>query len=91
MGIGGGVFFLAIGAILKYAVKTKVGWIDLKAVGVVLMLAGATILVLTLWFWRERRRRGERTVVEDSRLTHFGGGVPPDPPSSETGKPPNMP
>lgn len=91
MGIGGGIFFIAIGAILRFAVRARVSWLDLRAVGVVLMLAGAAMVVLTVWFWLERRRRGVRTVVEDARFTHHSGGVPPDPADSETGKPPNMP
>ena len=67
MGIGGSIFLLALGAILAWAVHVQVGWLDLRVVGYVLMLAGLTGLILTIWFWTSRRRI--RTVpVERERI-----------------------
>jgi hypothetical protein len=67
MGIGGSIFLLAVGAILAWAVHAQVGWLDLRVVGYVLMLAGLTGLILTIWFWSSRRRI--RTVpVERERI-----------------------
>ena len=63
-----GIFFLAVGAILKFAVNASVRGIDLDVVGVILMLAGAVILLFGLFFearWADRRRRGDRVVVEE--------------------------
>jgi hypothetical protein len=45
-----------------------VGWLDLRVVGWVLMLAGFVGLILTIWFWNSRRRQvvvrpAERQVV----------------------------
>jgi protein-S-isoprenylcysteine O-methyltransferase Ste14 len=57
MGIGGSIFLLAIGAIIAFGVHVQVGWLDLRVVGWVLMLAGSVGLILTLWFWSTRRRR----------------------------------
>src|SRR4051812_3313872 len=47
MGIGASIFLLALGAILTFALDVKVGWLDLDAVGWILMAAGAFGLVLT--------------------------------------------
>jgi len=57
MGIGGGIFLIAVGAILTFGVNVDPDVIDLDVVGIVLMLAGASVLALTLWFWHGRRRR----------------------------------
>jgi len=55
MGIGAGIFLLALGAILTFAVDWKLAGLDLHAVGWVLMAAGATGLVLFFYFWNRRR------------------------------------
>jgi len=65
MGIGVGIFFIAIGAILTFAVEESVQGIDLDAVGVILMIAGAIGIMLDLIIFAPRRR----TVVEG------GGGA----------------
>jgi hypothetical protein len=97
MGIGGGIFLITVGAILAYAVNIEPFWLDLDVVGWVLMLAGGTLVVLTVWFWRERRRKGLKTVVEDTRLIHSTGPVMPDAPDVEIRNPavppdpPNLP
>ncbi|MFC0530351.1 DUF6458 family protein [Phytohabitans kaempferiae] len=63
MGIGGSIFLIALGAILAFAVEFDLGWLDINVVGWVLMVAGFAGLVLTLWFW-QNRRRAATTVVE---------------------------
>lgn len=45
MGIGIGIFLLAVGAVLAFAVETSVSGIDLDVVGVILMVVGAVGLV----------------------------------------------
>jgi len=55
MGIGVGIFLLALGAILTFAVDWKLAGLDLHAVGWVLMAAGAVGLVLFFYFWNRRR------------------------------------
>lgn len=55
MGIGAGIFLLALGAILTFAVNWKVAGLDLHAVGWILMAAGAGGLVLFFYFWNRRR------------------------------------
>jgi uncharacterized iron-regulated membrane protein len=56
VGIGGSIFLIAVGAILAFAVHVSVGWLSLNVVGFVLMIAGVVGLLLTLWFWSNRRR-----------------------------------
>ena len=65
MGIGVGVFFLAVGAILAFAVDATVSGIDLPTVGVILMIVGALGVVLDLILFAPRRR----TVVTDGSPT----------------------
>lgn len=56
MGFGGSIFLIALGAIFAFAVEFDLGWIDIRVVGWVLMLAGLVGLVTTIWFWQSRRR-----------------------------------
>src|ERR1700742_1651426 len=48
MGVGFSIFLIAVGAILKFAVTATVAGIDIQVVGVILMVAGAVGLVITL-------------------------------------------
>jgi hypothetical protein len=86
MGIGGGIFLIALGAILAFAVHAHPTWIDLYVVGWVLMLAGAAVLGLTIFFWQQRRARHRMTLVEQTRMIHDPAGavpVTPEPPDAE--------
>ena len=70
MGIGTSIFLIAVGAVLKYAVTASVSGVDLDVVGVILMVAGAVGLVLSLFWmtiWADRQR--DRTVVADRAVT----------------------
>lgn len=65
MSIGGSIFLLAVGAILRYAVTATVSGISIQTVGLILMLAGILGLALSLLYlfaWRPRRAGGERVV-----------------------------
>lgn len=64
MGIGINVFLIAVGAILTFAVDATLAGLDIKVVGVILMVAGAVGLLLTLFVFAPRRRH---TVTETSR------------------------
>jgi Domain of unknown function (DUF6458) len=61
MGIGASIFMLAVGAIITFAFNIRVGWLDLDAVGWILMAAGAVGLIVTLTMLGRRR-----TVVTNS-------------------------
>jgi hypothetical protein len=62
MGIGAGIFLIAVGAILTFAVHTTVNGISIQAVGVILMIAGALGLIVTMTIFAPRRRT---SVVEE--------------------------
>ena len=49
MTIGGSIFLLAVGAILRYAVKDTWSAVDIPTVGLILMIAGAVGLVIGLF------------------------------------------
>jgi hypothetical protein len=67
-GIGFGIFLVAVGAILRYAVTAEVAGIDIGTVGVILMVAGAVLFLLSLFFVVWARQSA-------------AGGPPPPPPS----------
>lgn len=60
MGIGGGLFLIALGAVLRFAIATP-SWhgIAIHTIGVILMIVGVVGLVLWLLVWGpwSRRRR----------------------------------
>jgi len=71
VGIGFGVFLVAVGAILTWAVTATVSGVDIHVVGVVLMVAGVAMILLSFLFWntwggRGYVRRGTtREVIRD--------------------------
>jgi hypothetical protein len=65
MRLGTGIFLLAVGAILAFAVQAQVSGVDLKVVGWILMAAGALGVLLELAVWAPRRRRVVRTDGHD--------------------------
>ena len=78
MGIGVGVFLLAVGAILAFAVHVDAGSaVDIHTIGYILMAAGGLGIVLSMIFWSSWAGPGywsgsrRRTYVEDDP------GVPP--------------
>jgi Domain of unknown function (DUF6458) len=66
MGIGVGIFLLALGAILTFAVDWTLAGLDLHVVGWILMAAGAIGLVLFFYFWN--RRRAPRPVAQQPQM-----------------------
>jgi uncharacterized membrane protein len=65
MGIGVGIFLVAVGAILAFAVSATVSGINIATVGVILMVVGAIGILLELAFWAPRRRQYRSTTVAD--------------------------
>jgi hypothetical protein len=63
MTFGTSIFLLAIGAILRYAVTDRVANINLATVGLILIIAGALGILLSLLVAPPWARRTE--VVED--------------------------
>jgi Zn-dependent protease with chaperone function len=74
MSIGASIFLLVVGAILTFAVNVHTSGFNINTVGIILMLAGALGLVLSLLFWssfspyRRRRAYPADEVVEERRI-----------------------
>ena len=66
MGIGVGIFLLALGAILTFAVDWTLAGLDLHAVGWIPMATGAIGLVLFFYF--SNRRRAPRPVAQQPQM-----------------------
>ncbi len=67
MGIGVSVFLFAVGAILTFAVDATVSGLDIATVGVILMIAGALGLIMTLAVFAPRSRTRQTVVEDDGR------------------------
>lgn len=77
MNIGFSIFLIVVGAILTFAVEVDPTGFNVDAVGIILMIAGAVGLLLSLFFWNSmpwRRRRviDEGTVIEERRIEPEG-------------------
>jgi hypothetical protein len=68
MTIGASVFLIAVGAILKFAVADSIDGIDLGVVGVILMIAGAIGLLVSLVVETSRRGRVVERRVYDEQI-----------------------
>jgi predicted membrane channel-forming protein YqfA (hemolysin III family) len=74
MSLGVSIFLLVVGAILTYAVDVTASGFSIHTVGIILMVAGALGLVLSLLFWSSFSpyRRGTPvdadTVVEERTI-----------------------
>jgi hypothetical protein len=65
MGLGVSIFFIAIGAILLWAVTATVAGVSINVVGIILMVVGAIGLVASMLALTSRDRRAapdERVV-----------------------------
>ncbi|MDQ6850795.1 MAG: DUF6458 family protein [Actinomycetota bacterium] len=77
MRIGGSLLLIALGAILRFAITTKVNGVDLHVIGVILMIVGVVALVITVVFMSTRRRTD---VYQHTNGTTY---VTPRPPSDQ--------
>jgi hypothetical protein len=65
MTFGASLFLMAVGAILRYAVKDSLNGVDLQAAGLILMLVGAVGFLIALYLTFVRRpASGDRYVEE---------------------------
>ena len=68
MGIGASVFLMAIGAILAFAVDVQANGFNINTIGIILMVAGAIGLLMTVLVFG-RRDRGATIVGEERVVT----------------------
>jgi len=67
MTAAGGIFLLAVGAILRYATNIHIQGVSLRIIGLILMIAGLAVLIIALWQWVVWSRRSRQHVVIDDR------------------------
>ncbi|MDL4773471.1 DUF6458 family protein [Actinomadura xylanilytica] len=80
MGIGVSLAFIAIGAILAFALRVDLSGVDIEVVGWILILVGVVSLGFTLLYTRPRRRRAGQIVDEAPVLGDEPEGVVPERP-----------
>lgn len=80
MGIGTSVFLIAVGAIMEFALRAQVTFVNIKTVGLILMIVGGIGIVLSLVFWQSwgsgsyRRSRVRRTSIDSYGHPIAGSG-----------------
>jgi hypothetical protein len=68
--IGGSIALIIVGAILRFGVTWKATYVDLHAIGVILMIAGVAGLIISIAFLASRRRgRASAEVYEERHYT----------------------
>jgi len=72
MRIGGALFLIAVGAILKWAVHKHVSGIDLHVVGLILLIIGIIGLLFEVGLMMSRRRT---TVVQRPGVSYVDDPV----------------
>ena len=74
MGLGVGIFLIAVGAILTFAVDATTDAVDLDVVGWILMGVGLASVLLSLLFWSSWAGPG---YWSRRRTTYVDDGPPP--------------
>jgi hypothetical protein len=70
MTFAGSIFLIAVGAILRFATHFHVKGLDLRTIGLILMIAGVAGLAIAIWQWAVwSRRRTQAEVLVDDRRT----------------------
>lgn len=76
MGLGVGIFLIAVGAILTFAVNGTSSQVNIDAVGWILMAVGLASVLLSLLFWQSWAGPGYWTR---RRTTTYADDGPPPP------------
>jgi hypothetical protein len=74
MGLGVGIFLIAVGAILTFAVNATTNGVNIDAVGWILMGVGLVSVLLSLLFWQSWAGPGYFTTRR--RTTYVDEGPP---------------
>ena len=69
MTFAGSIFLIAVGAILRFATHFHVKGLDLRTIGLILMIVGVVGLLIAIWQWAvwSRRSRQSEVLVDDRR------------------------
>ena len=70
MYIGTGILLFAVGAIMRYAVTVETEGFNLHTIGVILMVVGAAVAILSMFVSRGgvRRGRADGAVVREREV-----------------------
>ncbi|MBS1879574.1 MAG: hypothetical protein JST31_08680 [Actinobacteria bacterium] len=62
------IFLIAVGAILRFATHFHIESVDLRTVGLILMIVGVIGLIIAIWQWAVWSRHSrQREVMVDNR------------------------
>ena len=69
MTFAGSIFLIVVGAILRSAPHLHVKGLDLRTIGLILIIAGVVGLIIAIWQWAvwSRRSRRQEVLVDDRR------------------------
>jgi hypothetical protein len=70
MTFAGSIFLIAVGAILRFATHFHIKGLDVRTIGLILMIAGVIGLLVAIWQWAvwSRRSRQSEVLVDDRRV-----------------------
>jgi len=68
--LGVSIFLLVVGAVLTFAVDVSASGFSINTVGIILMVAGALGLVLSLLFWSSFSPYRRSDAVVEERTVH---------------------
>ena len=74
MGFGTSIVLIAVGAILRFAVTVTTTGFNIHTIGVILMIAGAVGLVLSIVFWSSWGGFSGGGYRRERRVTRDGAG-----------------
>jgi hypothetical protein len=77
MGIGAGLFLIALGAIFAFAVTVDLQGINLEAVGWILMFVGVVGILISVFYWGPRKRA---TTTQTRERIYTDDPTQPPPP-----------
>jgi len=81
MSIGASIFLIAVGAIVRYAFTFNIEGIDREALGLILMIAGAVGLAMSILYqlmWSNDRRKHEAALYEQQQYQQPPPAAPDD-------------
>jgi len=67
MTIGGSIALIVVGAILRWAITWNSAYVDIKAIGLILLIAGVVCLGISIGILVARRRRRASAEVYEQR------------------------
>jgi hypothetical protein len=67
MTIGGSIALIVVGAILRWAITWNSAYVDIKAIGLILLIAGVVCLGISIGMLVARRRRRASAEVYEQR------------------------